>query len=284
MAVAHHVAAGMPLVDDHGPLQQRFYGNRPERLVVGRLVGRQEDEFLVAEHFGHDARLGGLVLENGEVELAILELLDELGLVAGVQVHPGLGTLAHVERDEPGKEGQPVGIAHSHGDVGREMLVDGGDLRGHDPFHVGHALSELHGHLSRLRKRDTRGGPIDERGTELLLDGGDFLRQPGARHVQLTRRLGEALRLREDEQNFDIVEQHEPPLSAATFRLVRHQSSSGPCSAGLHPLLHTLYPPEGRPSRAFAQKGDAISDGACKENLHVNDPLQPLQATATANR
>ena len=211
MAVAHHVAAGMPLVDDHGPLQQRFYGNRPERLVVGRLVGRQEDEFLVAEHFGHDARLGGLVLENGEVELAFLELLDELGLVAGVQVHPGLGTLAHVKRNEPGKEGHPVGIAHSHGDVGREMLVDGGDLRGHDPFHVGHALSELHGHLSRLRKRDTRGGPIDERGTELLLDGGDFLRQPGARHVQLTRRLGEALRLREDEQNFDIVKQHEPP-------------------------------------------------------------------------
>nr|WP_281624985.1 hypothetical protein [Senegalimassilia anaerobia] len=217
------------------------------------MSGARKTSFFVAEHFGHDARLGGLVLENGEVELAILELLDELGLVAGVQVHPGLGTLAHVERDEPGKEGHPVGIAHSHGDVGREMLVDGGDLRGHDPFHVGHVLSELHGHLSRLRKRDTRGGPIDERGTELLLDGGDFLRQPGARHVQLTRRLGEALRLREDEQNFDIVEHHEPSSSAVAFHIVRHKSGSSPCSAGFCPFVYRLNPPEGRPSRAFAQ-------------------------------
>lgn len=239
VAVAHHMASGMPLVDDHGPLQQRLYGNRSDRLVVGSLVGRQEDKALVAEHLGHDARLGRLVLENGEVELAVLELLNELGLVAGVQVHPSLGILAHVERHETREEGHAVGVAHPHGDVGREMLVDSGDLGSHDALHVGHVLSEFHGHLARLREGNAGGGPVDERRAELFLDGGNFLRQAGARHVQLAGCLREALRLRKNEQNLDIVEQHEPSSSAVTFRIAWHRSSSDPARFRSAEFTHT---------------------------------------------
>lgn len=122
-------------------------------------------------------------------KLAVLQLLHELGLITRIQVHAGIGLLFHVLGHQPRQQRYPVGEAHAHGDVGGEVLVDGGDLGGHDPFHIGHVLSELHGHLARLGKRDARRGAVDERSAELLFDAGNFLRQARARHVKLVCRL-----------------------------------------------------------------------------------------------
>lgn len=81
-------------------------GIRLRGAVIRRSVGTDEDELLVSQHLELETGLLGLVLEHGEVELAGLELLDQLRLVARFQMHARIGHLSLETGDEAGQQGR----------------------------------------------------------------------------------------------------------------------------------------------------------------------------------
>lgn len=175
-------------------------------LVVRRLVGREKDELAAAEHLVDDARLDRLVLKDGEVKPAVVELLDELGLVARIEVDARPGILRGVRGNERGQQLHTVGQAHANAERGVEVLVDGGELRGERALHVLHVAREAQHRLAGAGERDARRRAIEELRAELLLDVGDLLGQTRTRHVEPVGCLREALGFRKYKEHFDIVE------------------------------------------------------------------------------
>lgn len=128
------MTARIPLIEDHRPIQQGVDGYRLGRAVVRRRVGTDKNELLVSEGLDGDARLFGLILEHGEVELSRLELFDKVWLIARIQMHAGVRICLHVGCDQMRQERDAIVHGHAYVKCRLEALVNGGQLRGQDAF------------------------------------------------------------------------------------------------------------------------------------------------------
>ena len=128
-------------------------------------------------------------------------------------MHKRLGVQARKRRDGAGKKLHAVIEAHAHLYVCGEMLLACRQLRLQRIFELAHLAGVARDDGAGLRGLDAGRGALEKLLAVIGLDGGQTLREAGARHVELVGRPRKAARLFQRKEYLGIGNFHGSPFS-----------------------------------------------------------------------